>query len=101
MLTSLDEFNRPSLGTELIQRLHDESKVEDKVSIISPPIVEEKVPEVIPEPIKEPLVNQYAGFIQNGVEVVDVKNPQQREKLKLDKFGIPVQPGEHANFDRI
>jgi len=42
------------------------------------------------------------GVIKDGVEVVDVKAIEKNlPKRKIDKFGIPIQPGEHSNFDRI
>jgi hypothetical protein len=41
-------------------------------------------------------------IIKNGVEVVDVKAIEKKKtKPKLDRFGIPINPGEHKNFDRI
>ena len=40
--------------------------------------------------------------IKEGVEVVDVKAIEKQKKVRnIDKFGIPIQPGEHRNFDRI
>jgi hypothetical protein len=101
LVKDLDEFNTPSLGTELIQSLNSEQKHEEVVSIIPEVIVEENVTEAIPEPKEEPQVNQYAGFIKDGVEVVDVKLILKDKEKKVDKFGIPILPGEHKNFDRI
>ena len=39
-------------------------------------------------------------MIIDGVEVVDVKAIE-KKKPGVDKFGIPIQKGEHRNFDRI
>jgi len=38
-----------------------------------------------------------------GVEVVDVKaiEKNKKQKIELDKFGIPIQKGEYRNFDKI
>ena len=41
-------------------------------------------------------------MIKDGVEVVDVKAiEKQKPRGKVDKFGIPINPGEKLNFDRI
>lgn len=103
MITDLDQFHRPSLGTELIESLRDDPKSEDKVSIVRESIIEESVPEVIPDEKNEPQTNGFASYIQNGVEVIDVKAPSANPKpsRQVDKWGIPIQPGEHRNFDRI
>ncbi len=34
-------------------------------------------------------------MIKNGVEVVDVKAIEKNKNKRTDKFGIPINPGEH------
>ena len=101
MIKNLDEINKPSKGTELLQGLKETPKVEDVSTIIQPLKVEEKSP-VVPERTKE---DAYRSMIKDGVEVVDVKAIEKKFKKKpkgiVDKFGIPINPGEHRNFDRI
>lgn len=80
----------------MIQRLENEPKVED-VSIYNPPIEIETETPSDPQGTNK---DNYVSWIRNGVEVVDVKAIE-KKKPKLDKFGIPIQPGEHKNFDRI
>jgi hypothetical protein len=81
--------------------IKDEPKVEDVVSIVPEVTVEQKSLETILEPIKKPPVNEYTSFIKDGVEVVDVKLILKDKERKVDKFGIPILPGEHRNFDKI
>jgi len=39
---------------------------------------------------------------KDGVEVVDVKAIEKdKTPRKIDRFGIPINPNEHLNFDRI
>lgn len=40
------------------------------------------------------------SVIIDGVEVIDAKAIYKKEKMKLDKFGIPV-PENRRNWDRI
>ena len=98
MIKDLKEINKPSKGTELLQRLKSERKVEDISTINQPIEVQEKSPDE-PENTKD---DGYVGGILDGVEVVDVKAiEKKKEPRKVDRFGIPIQPGEHRNFDKI
>ena len=81
----------------MIQRLESEAKVED-IGIYDPST---KIEEKSPDEPAETISNEYVGGIVNGVEVVDVKAIEKKTPRKVDKFGIPIQPGEHRNFDRI
>jgi hypothetical protein len=58
------------------------------------------VEQSVPDKPENTNKSTYNGFIKDGVEVVDVKAIE-KQKPKVDKFGIPIQPGEHRNFDRI
>ena len=94
MIKDLDEIKTKSKGTELLQSLSDESKVEDVSTYVKPT---EEV-QTSPDESEQP----YTSKIKEGVEVVDVKAIEKyKKKRKVDKFGIPIQPGEHRNFDRI
>jgi hypothetical protein len=103
VVKNLDDLIKPSLGTELIQSLHSEHKLNDVVSTLPEPKVEEKSPEVVPTQKEESTDNAFAGFIKDGIEVVDVKAELEKAEKKraVDRFGIPIRPGEHRNFDRI
>lgn len=82
----------------MLQSLSDEPKVKDVSTIIKPQPVEQISPDE-PQDTKD---KGFVGGIKNGVEVVDVKAIEKKKpKLTMDKFGIPIQPGEHRNFDRI
>ena len=105
----MDELSKPTVGDKLLKQLEETQstpKGEDVSTIISPPKVEESVPEVteVKDPVKP---DDYKSYIKGGVEVVDVKAIEKDKKKleipkwKVDKFGIPINPGEHRNFDRI
>ena len=93
----MDEINKPSKGTELLQSLQNEPKIEDVSTIIQPPEVEQSV---LDEPQDTSKADAYTSFIKNGVEVVDVKAIE-KKKLKpiVDRHGIPRHPDEYNNFD--
>lgn len=46
--------------------------------------------------------DDFAGYIKDGVEVVDVKAVprDKQEKPKVDKFGIPI-PNKRTTWDKI
>ena len=75
-----EELKKSSPGKDLMERIK-------KGEIL----VEEN------EPARE---HDFASFIKDGVEVVDVKAIPKKEKLKLDKFGIPI-PENRQTWDRI
>lgn len=99
MIKSVDELSKPSKGEKLLLKLPETPKVEEVITYVQPPKIEESVPEEPEEPTRTP-TKDYASFIRDGVEVVDVKAIE-KKKGNVDKFGIPIQPGEHKNFDRI
>jgi len=54
------------------------------------------------EILKEEKKDEYASMIQNGVEVVDVKAVPSKEKVKIDRFGIPTPDADNRkSWDRI
>ncbi len=73
----LDELSKPSKGSELIERL---KKEEEKKK-------------------KEKKDKDYASIVKDGVEIVDGKVVP-KEKIKLDKFGIPI-PKNRKTWDKI
>ena len=81
----------------MIQRLQNEPKVED-IGTYDPSTA---IEEVTPDEPTDTKGGGYVGSILNGVEVVDVKAIEKKTPRKVDKFGIPINPGEHRNFDRI
>lgn len=72
----IDNLKIPSPGEDLLERIRKKEILEDK---------------------KE---TEYASKIINGVEVVDVKAVPSKEKLSVDKFGIP-ESKERRTWDRI
>jgi len=94
LIKHYEDINKPSKGQELIESLETLPNTTVDVPIIEEP----KVVETPPEPHE----NQgYSSFItDNGIEVVDVKAIE-KNKRRVDKWGIPIQKGEHSNFDKI
>ncbi|MFW6310803.1 MAG: hypothetical protein ACOC1K_01055 [Nanoarchaeota archaeon] len=79
----LEELSKPSKGEELLKKLeHSEEKIKKS------------------QKDQEKKNNGYAGIIRDGVEVVDVKVVPNRDKPKLDKFGIPI-PKNRKSWDKI
>ena len=77
MIKNLDEINKPSKGTELLQSLKETPKIEDVSTIITPPKSEQSDPEIPQNESKG-----YVGGVIDGVEVVDVKAIE-KDKKKL------------------
>jgi hypothetical protein len=101
-IKKLDEIIKPSKGDEVIELIEKQEKEKEKVPITQPTESEEKSQEslLVPPELLTPYIQQ------TGVEVIDAKAitkepEQQKEPGKVDKFGIPILPGEHRNFDRI
>lgn len=95
----IEEINPPSKGDQVIALIENNEKERIKESINSTIDEDEKTHEslLVPPEILE-------AYTQNGVEVIDAKAIAKKgkaDKLKVDKFGIPIQPGERKNFDRI
>ena len=76
MIKNLDEINKLSLGTELLQNLPDEPKVEEVSTINQPTEIEQRVPEK-PRRTKEEVLEDMK---KGGVEVVDVKAIEKDKK---------------------
>lgn len=72
----------PTKGDEIIESIKEEHKPEE---IIVEPLIKD-------EPIESNL---------GDVSVIDVKAIPKNPKVKVDKFGIPINPGENNNFDTI
>jgi len=66
VIKHIEQINAPSKGEELIQSLENEVKPIDNITPI-------EATEVVEIPSPEPQNDQYASFINNGIEVVDVK----------------------------
>jgi len=84
VINNLDEIHKPSKGTDLIQRLQEQPKIEDIDTYDSSIKVEEKSPEE-PQDTKKDI---YAGMIKDGVEVVDVKAIEKIEKKEKIKKNL-------------
>jgi len=98
---SIEEVIKPSIGDEVIALLEKKEKDKIKDSITEQAKDEEmkRQASLVPPEILTP-------YLESGVEVIDAKAiPKPGEKKKsrwrVDKFGIPINPGEHRNFDRI
>ena len=76
MIKNLDEINKPSKGTELLQGLKETPIVEDVSTINQPPEIEQSVPEK-PRRTKEEITRDMK---KDGVEVVDVKAIEKDKK---------------------
>jgi hypothetical protein len=76
--SSIDNLKTPSPGEDLLERIRRK--------------------EILEEPVEDR--DQYSSKIIDGVEVVDVKAIQKKEKPGLDKFGIP-EPKGRRTWDRI
>jgi hypothetical protein len=101
----MEELKIPSLGKELIEKIKSgellkETKEETIIeeTIIEETMIKEEKP-VVEE--KDSIPTEYASFIKDGVEVVDVKAiPKPNKKLSVDKFGIPIS-GNRSTWDKI
>jgi len=105
VVKNLNEIIKPSKGTEMLQRIEDTPKVED-IGTIDPSI---KIEESVPEKPRSTKEDQYKSMVKNGVEVVDVKAIEKKKKKKVEgnrmgdryHLGIPINKGEHKNFDKV
>jgi len=99
-ITRIEEINPPTVskGEEAIAFIENEEKAKAKESIGQDAVGAEKPKESPSAPTEEP-EERPTPYLQGGVEVLDAKKKKLR--LKVDKFGIPIRPGEHRNFDRI
>ena len=101
-LKTLKEINKPSKGDEVIALIENLEKEKEKESISHLIADHETAQEALLVP---PEV--YASYITgNGVEVIDAKaiakvEAKKKHEPQVDKFGIPIHPNEHKNFDRI
>jgi len=89
---NLKEIMKPSKGDEVIKLIESMDKAKQKVSII---------PEETSEEISHESLLVPPEILNPPVEVIDGKAIPVKEKLKVDKFGIPIAPNEKRNFDRI
>jgi len=95
-IKNINEINPLSKGDEAIALIENLEKIKDKESINQPVSEVEQTHESILVP--EILI----PYIDGGVEVIDAKAvPKEKKNLGVDKFGIPIQKGEHTSFDRI
>ena len=78
-INPVEELKKPSPGQELIERIKKEDFEKKKKKE-----AEEYVPSIIID----------------GVEVIDAKAIPKKEKIKLDKFGIPI-PENRRTWDKI
>jgi hypothetical protein len=89
-----------SKGDEALALIENIERDKEKESISNEVISEDTTHESLLVPPDEILI----PYIQDGVEVIDAKAiPVDKNKkiAKVDKFGIPINPGEHRNFDRF
>jgi len=98
-LKSLKEINKPSKGDEVIALLEKMEKEKQKESITPLTTVTENPQDSILVPPE--LKDDYASYVMDGVEVIDAKAVPKKKVGQVDKFGIPINPGEHRNFDKI
>lgn len=92
---ALAELKKPSKGEELLEKINS-----GEIIIPSPeiPSIETDTNQITDEKDKIPIDE---GIKRDGVEVIDVKVIPKDKAVKLDKFGIPIQPGERLSFDKI
>ena len=97
-IKSLDEVMTPSKGDEVIALIEKQEKEKEKVAITEEISLEK-------EPLSEPviIIEEPKPYVETGVEVLDAKAVPRKPRLKseVDKFGIPIKPGERRNFDRL
>lgn len=84
VIKKIEQINIPSKGEELIQMLEHEKPIDTVIEV---------------EKVNETASNEPTKEFNDSIEVVDVKAVP--KKAKVDKYGIPIGPGEHRNFDRI
>jgi len=87
---------------EKITELFENVNKTDIKETITEPIVNEEISQeslLVPSELKTPYLEEY------GVEVLDAKaiptSEVKKKNRRVDKFGIPIQNGEHLNFDKI
>ena len=89
----------------MLQRLKNDPKVKE-VDNIDPSILkEDTIVDIHPAPKED----QYNSMVKDGVEVVDVKAIERLKKKNNQpsrlgnryNLGIPINKGEHRNFDEI
>lgn len=97
---TLEEAFKPSKGDEVIALIEKEEKAKVKESITLP--VKDEVVNLESLLVPPELLTPY---LDGGVEVIDAKavpkSEEKKLKPKLDRFGIPIDPNEHENFDKI
>jgi len=92
---ALAELKKPSKGEELLEKIKSGEFIIPRPGI---PVREIDTNQITDEKDKIP---DNEGIKKDGVEVIDVKVVPKDKAVKLDKFGIPIQPGERLSFDKI
>lgn len=99
------ELKKESEVLPIIETIENFNKEQDKEFYNNEIKSDLVLPEVIEIALKDQ-TNQTPYINEHGVEVVDVKAIEKLEEIKKklnkdSKIGIPIQPGEHLNFDKI